>query len=233
MSQPETPVGFDEQNAANYDDRFAKISALRDALLLQTRAILGDLPVNARVLCVGAGTGHEVLALATHFPGWQFTVVEPSAPMMGLCRRRAAEHGFAPRCTFHTGYLDTLPPSEPFHAATSLLVSHFLVKPEARRAFFREIAARLRPQGWLVTADLSGDRTTTHHAQLQTAWLRLMEIAGIAPEQHAQMLQAWQENVSFLPVAEFEALLASAGFEAPVLFHQSLLIRAWFAQRRT
>ncbi len=231
MASPETPVGFDAQNAAAYDDRFAKISALREALLLQTRAILGDLPADARVLCVGAGTGHEVLALATHFSSWRFTVVDPSAPMMAICRRRATEHGFADRCTFHGGYLDSLPPGEPFHAATSLLVSHFLVTTEKRRAFFCEIADRLRPHGRLVTADLSGDRTTTSHAQLQTVWFRLMEIAGVPPEAHARMLEAWQRDVSFLPSPEFEELIASAGFEPPVLFHQTLLIRAWFALR--
>ncbi len=231
MASPETPVGFDEQNAAAYDDRFAKIGALRDSLLLQTRAILGDLPADARILCVGAGTGHELLALATHFPGWHFTAVEPSAPMMAICRRRAAEHGFAQRCSFHTGYLDTLPAGEPFHAATCLLVSHFIVAPEARRTFFRQIAERLRPHGRLVSADLSGDRSTPEHAKLETVWFRLMEIAGVPPEQHANLRQAWQRDVGFLPVAEQEALIASAGFEPPVLFLQSLLIRAWFAQR--
>lgn len=231
MASADTPVGFDEKNAAAYDDRFAKISAMRDSLLLQTRAILADLPADARILCVGAGTGQELLALAVHFPQWHFTAVEPSAPMMAICQRRAAEHGFAQRCTFHTGYLETLPASALFHAATCLLVSHFIVATDARRAFFRQIAERLRPQGRLVTADLSGDRNRADHAKLETVWFRLMEIAGVPPEQHANMLQAWQRDVGFLPAAEQEALIASAGFEHPVLFSQSLLIRAWFTQR--
>jgi len=233
MASAEPPVGFDEKNAAAYDDRFAKISALRDSLLLVTRAALADLPADARLLCVGAGTGHELLALAPHFPDWQFTVVEPSAPMMTLCQRRAAEHGFARRCTFHTGYLDTLPPAAPFHAATSLLVSHFIVATAKRRSFFRHIADRLHPGGRLVSADLSGDRASPEHAQLQSVWLRLMEIAGIPPAQHAHMLQAWQRDVAFLPIPELESLIVSAGFEPPVLFHQSLLIRAWLTQRAT
>lgn len=231
MASTETPVGFDEKNAAAYDERFAKISALRDSLLLQVRAVLGDLPDDARILCVGAGTGQELLALASHFPHWQFTAVEPSAPMMAICRRRATGHGFAHRCTFHTGYLDTLPPGESFHAATCLLVSHFIVAPDARRAFFRQIADRLRPHGRLVNADLSGDRRTSDHAKLEAVWFRLMEIAGVPAEQHANMIQAWQRDVGFLPPSELEALIASAGFESPVLFCQSLLIRAWFTRR--
>lgn len=231
MAATQTPTGFDEKNAAAYDDRFVKISAIRDALLLLTRALFGDLPGAASLLCVGVGTGQELLALATHFPNWRFIAVEPSAPMMAICQRRAAEQGFAHRCTFHTGYLDTLPPAEPFDAATCLLVSHFIVDHEARREFFRQIAQRLRLGGRLVIADLSGDRNTAEHAKLEAAWFQLMEIAGIPTEQHAHMRQAWQRDVSFLPVAKLEALIASAGFEPPVLFHQALLIRAWFTRR--
>ena len=82
-----------------------------------------------------------------------------------------------------------------------------------------------------MSADLSGDRSTSDHAELQSGWFRLMEIAGVPREQHANMIQAWQSSVGFLPVADLEALIASAGFERPVLFSQSLLIRAWFAHR--
>ncbi len=232
MPQQDTPVGFDAQNAASYDDRFAKIGAIRDVLHLQLRAILSPLPAQARILCVGAGTGAELLALATHFPQWRFTAVEPSAPMMELCRRRATEHGFADRCTLHPGYLDSLPAGEPFHAATSLLVSHFITDRTARLGYFRQIATRLLPQGWLVSADLSGDQATPEHARLEEVWFRLMKLTGQTDEQRAGMVAAWRKDVAFLPLPELETLLTSTGFEAPTLFHQALLIRAWFAQRR-
>jgi len=231
MPPQEPPVGFDAQQAAAYDDRFAPIAAIRDALHLQLRAILSDLPPQARILCVGAGTGLELLTLATHFPQAQFTAVEPSGPMLALCRRRAEEHGFAHRCTFHHGYLDSLPVSEPCHAATSLLVSHFITDPAARLGYFRQIAARLHPRGWLVTADLSGDQSTAEHARLQDVWFRLMKFTGQTEEQRAGMLAAWRKDVAFLSRPEFESLLSHAGFEAPTLFHQALLIRAWFARK--
>lgn len=232
MPQQETPVGFDEQNAATYDERFAPIIAIRDALHLQMRALLSALPAQARILCVGAGTGAELITLATHFPQWQVTAVEPSAPMMALCRRRATEHGFVDRCTFHTGYLDSLPAGEPFHAATSLLVSHFITDRAARRDYFRQIATRLHPQGWLVSADLSGDQATPTHARLEEVWFRLMKFTGQTDEQRAGMIAAWSKSVAFLPLPEIEALITAAGFGPPTLFHQALLIRAWFAQRR-
>ena len=78
-----------------------------------------------------AGTGQELVYLAEKFPRWRFAAVEPSAPMLAVCRRKAEERGVAPRCVFHEGYLDSLPPSAPFDAATSLLVSQFILDPEA------------------------------------------------------------------------------------------------------
>jgi tRNA (cmo5U34)-methyltransferase len=92
------------------------------------------------------GTGAEIVYLAQRFPQWRFTAVEPSAPMLEVCRLRAEEHGIASRCVFHEGYLDSLPPSEAFDAATSLLVSQFILEREARSDFFRTIAERLRPE---------------------------------------------------------------------------------------
>ena len=231
MAQQETPVAFDEQHAAAYDERIAPIAAIRDALHLQLRAILSVLPAQARILCVGAGTGAELAALATHFPQWQFTAVEPSAPMLAVCRRRATEGGFAERCAFHCGYLDSLPAGEPFHAATSLLVSQFITDPAARRDYFRQIATRLHPSGWLISADLSGEQAAADHARLEEVWFRLMKFTGQTEEQRTGTIAAWRKSVAFLPLPELEALIASAGFERPTLFHQALLIRAWFTQR--
>ncbi|RYD68316.1 MAG: class I SAM-dependent methyltransferase, partial [Verrucomicrobiaceae bacterium] len=90
MSTP-TPslTVFGPEQAAAYDARFAKFAPMRDALHLLAGSILATLPEDARILCVGAGTGAEVLALAQRFPHWRFTAVEPSAPMLELCRQKA------------------------------------------------------------------------------------------------------------------------------------------------
>jgi tRNA (cmo5U34)-methyltransferase len=132
-------VAFDQERAGSYDKRFAAIAPLRESLHLLTRAILADLPADARVLCVGAGTGLELLDLARAYPQWRFTAVEPSAPMLNVCRQKAAEAGVADRCMFHAGYLDTLPAAEPFDAATCFLVSHFILSRDERRDFFRQL----------------------------------------------------------------------------------------------
>ena len=69
MPQQDPSTIFDQKQAAEYDQRFAKAAAMRDALRLLTAAVLGDPPADARVLSVGAGTGLEIAYLAQKFPG--------------------------------------------------------------------------------------------------------------------------------------------------------------------
>jgi tRNA (cmo5U34)-methyltransferase len=232
MTQQEPQVAFDRAHAESYDQRFARLAAMRDALHLLTGAILVDLPVNARILCVGAGTGHELLYLAEKFPGWNFTAVEPSAPMLDLCRRKAGERGISARCAFHQGYLDSLAPSAPFDAATSLLVSQFILERDARVDFFRAIAARLRPGAFLVSADLASDTGSSNYQELLEVWLRLMRETGSPREQLERLRVTYGRDVAVSPVEQISSIIAGGGFEAPVLFLQTCLIHAWFARRR-
>jgi tRNA (cmo5U34)-methyltransferase len=81
-----------DQNAADCDKRHAKFAPLFDALYLLVRQVLSELPANARILCVGVGTGTELVALAEAFPQWRFTAVEPSAPVLNACHQRKQKH---------------------------------------------------------------------------------------------------------------------------------------------
>jgi tRNA (cmo5U34)-methyltransferase len=170
MELHEVEAVFDQKCAAGYDQQWLKLAPLRDALHLLIAALLSDLRDDARVLCVGAGTGTELLDLARRHPGWSFTAVEPSAPMLEVCRRKAEACGVASRCVFHAGYLDSLPPGKSFDAATALLVSQFILDREARSHFFRGIGERLRPGGWLISSDLAGDRGSAAYRSLLDVW---------------------------------------------------------------
>jgi len=226
MDDPKSAIVFDKERATSHDKRLAKLAPMREALHLFIRMVLAELPVDARVLCIGVGTGQELLDLGRAFPQWQFTVVEPAAPMLDICRQRAEECGIASRCTFHEGYLDSLSPSDGFDAATCILVSQFFMQTEERCNFFRQIAARLQPDGVLVSADLASDMSSAVDIKLFEVWVRTMTYAEIPVEE----VEKLGREVAVIPPHEIESIIASSGFDAPVLFFQSLLIHAWFSR---
>jgi tRNA (cmo5U34)-methyltransferase len=230
MTRDEIATLFDQQ-AAGYESQWERMSPVRDGLYFLLEAAVASLPAEARVLSVGAGTGSEIAFLAARFPRWHFTAVEPSRAMIELCRQRAVAAGFASRCTFHHGFLESLATDEPYDAATCLLVSQFLVEPTARLGLFRDIATRLRPAGILVNADLAADVASREYDALLAMWLDRMSSAGVPPDALARARAAYAKDVAVLPPARVAALIASAGFDAPTLFFQAGLMHAWCATR--
>lgn len=229
MKDAAPKIAFDEAHAAAYDQKFAKLAPIRDALHLLIQAVFSPLPAQARILCVGAGTGAEIMYLAQKNPGWHFTAVEPSAPMLAVFRRKAEESGIASRCEFHQGYLDSLPPTEAFDAATSLLVSHFILARADRTAYFSNIASRLRPSGLLASADLAYDTASPAYAGLLDVWMQMMTGADMPPENIEALRTAYSRDVALLPLPEVASILTEGGFQNPTLFLQTGLIHAWYA----
>jgi len=225
------PVVFDQKRATSYDKTTAQSAPMFEALRFLIRLVFSDFPEEARILCVGVGTGSELLDLAQHFPDWHFTAVDPAAPMLEICRERAQSSGIAGRCTFHEGFLDSLPPSAPFDGATCLMVSHAMIDPDERRAFSRQIAARLRPDGILVSSDLAGDKTTLEHEARLAVWMEMLRQSDIPAEEVERYRTSYATKVALLPPVEVAALIGAGGFHMPVLFFQSLLLHGWFSRR--
>ncbi|HVK93778.1 MAG TPA: class I SAM-dependent methyltransferase [Noviherbaspirillum sp.] len=225
MENKETNLFFNQHQASSYDERWINLAPLKEALHLCLKALFSELPADSRVLCVGAGTGAELISLAQAYPEWNFTVVEPSLDMMNICRQRAESHGIAPRCSFHQGYVNTLPGTDLFNAATSILVSHFIVDTQERMAFFSEIAKRLRPGGYLINADLASDMSSPEYKSLIDAWIVLHQYAGITLN-----VDYLGRDVALLPTKDIQSILVSSGLSNPVLFYQNLLIHAWYSR---
>ncbi|MDR3458246.1 MAG: class I SAM-dependent methyltransferase [Verrucomicrobiae bacterium] len=230
MQREEITAIFDRQ-ASSYDQQWTKMAPLNGALHLLTAAVLGELAPTANILCVGPGTGAEIVQLAQKFPGWRFTAVEPSTLMLDVFRSKAEEHGILSRCRLHAGYLDSLPPGESFDAATAFLVSQFILDREHRMAFFRGIAQRLRPSGLLISSDLAGDLRMADVQNLLGVWFKLMNQGGISPDGMQRMREAYSRDVAVLPVRDVHDVITQGGFESPVLFFQAGMIHAWYAKR--
>lgn len=229
MRSDEIKAIFDQQ-ASGYDERWAKTAPIRDALYFLLQAVFADLPADARILCVGAGTGEEIDWFAQRFPRWSFIAVEPSGAMLEICRAKAVKGGYASRCRFHEGYLESLPVQDAFDAATCFLVSQFILDPQSRSDFFGAIGARLRPGGILASSDLASDVASSEYEALLDVWLKMMLVAGIPAAGLEQMRAAYARDVGVLPPARIASIIRAGGFDEPVLFYQSGLIHAWFCR---
>jgi len=192
---------------------------------------LADLSAQARVLCIGAGTGAEVLHLAGKNPGWHFTVVEPSLPMLEICEKKARATGINGRCVFHGGYLESLEAKELYDSATCFLVSQFILDTEARSSFIREIARRLRPGGLLVSTDLASDVGSGEYVELLGMWMQMMAGARVAEVERERIRRGYARDVAVLPPGEIATIIQKGGFRDPVQFFQAGLIHGWFSRR--
>jgi len=163
-----------DNNASTYDTRNQKLALIKDCLHQLMRVIFSELNENSHILCIGAGTGTELLYLSETFPGYQFTAVEPSKPMLDICKERMSKAGFLNRCTFHNNYLETLSITSPYHGATSILVSQFILDKNARCNFFKRIYEKLYHNGILISADLSADISSSNYTRLLNTWIKLM-----------------------------------------------------------
>ena len=220
---------FDDDHAARYDEQFAALAPVKDALHLSLNLALDALADDARVLIVGAGTGQEMLALATAHPNWRFVAVDPSAAMLDRCRTKAQQMGVLDRCRLHVGSLDTLPREEPFQAATSILVSHFFTERDQRRAFFALVKEHLQASGLLVSADLSAE-VTEEAQRSQLALWRVTLGRAMPAEQVDEIMSLYGTEVALSSTVEMQELLKEAGFLAPLSVYQFGAIRAWLAR---
>lgn len=230
MTRSDTPAArniFDRQAADAYDRRNSALAPISDSLHFLLRLTLEDLPTDARVLCVGVGTGAEILSLALAYPGWSFVGIDPSEEMLAVGRRRLEHAGVLQRCELLQGYAQDAPHG-PYDVAVSLLVAHF-IKREDRPVFYSAIHERLRPGGRFVSAEISGDLNAPEFPETLTDWKRVQRLMGATPESLGN-LEAMMRNVlGILTPAETETLWRSAGFRTPIPFFQAFMIRGWHA----
>jgi tRNA (cmo5U34)-methyltransferase len=232
MTQQTAPEElFNKQAARSYNARNHKISAINDNLHLLIRLVLKDLPEQAKILCVGIGTGNDIFALAEEYPEWKFLGVDPSEDMLDVCQSRILENDLQSRCALVQGYLSDIPETEPFDTVLCLLVTHFITDATERQALFSDMAQRLKPGGCLINADISGDPSAPHFPSMLEAWKNMHRYTGASEEKIEGMLKAIREHVAILPPATIEGFLRQAGLPLPVLFFQSLLIHAWYSQK--
>jgi tRNA (cmo5U34)-methyltransferase len=226
-----TPVDFFSKEAAQlYDQKNSKLLRISDCLHFLIGLVLKDLPVRSKILCVGVGTGAEILSLSQTFPDWTFVGLDPSAGMLDMCRERVLNAGVADRCEFIHGYFDDLPGELVFDATLSVLVAHFVARDQ-RASFFHRMANHLRTGGYLVNVEISFDLDSVEFPSILSGWEEVQKLMGATPESLAMLPKQLREVLTVIPPAETEALIRESGIACPVRFFQALMIHGWYGKR--
>lgn len=222
---------FNKNNSGSYDERTQKMAPIVDNLHFLIGLILKNLPADANILCVGVGTGAEIIRLADAHPKWRFTGIDPSADMLDVCRNQLEKKGIASRAELFHGYLAEFSGTETFDAVLCLFVTQFVKDSLERQAMFNAMADRLNPKGYLINSELSDDMASPQFHDLLEKWKTLQLATGSTEEQVSKILDAWQQHVAIVPPASIETILSQSGFSMPIQFFQSFLMHAWYSQK--
>lgn len=219
-------------SASVYDERNRQLAPIADNMHFLIRLILKNAPVCAHVLCVGVGTGTEILSLSKSFPEWTFVGVDPSIGMLNVCRERLSNAGVLSRCELIHGYVHDVPKGENFDAALSILVAHFL-KIEDRLNFYQAMCDRLSTNGILINTEISFDLNSQEFPLMLKNWEAVQSMMGATPESLANLALQLREMLSVISPIETESLLHQSGIHLPVRFFQAFMISGWYGIKNT
>jgi len=214
----------------NYDEKNRQLAPIISNIHFLIRLILREQPQTSRVLCVGVGTGEEILSLAREFPKWTFVGVDPAAPMLEVCRARLNEAGVLDRCELIHGYVQDIPLDEKFDSALSILVAHF-VNRENRLNFYKGMSDRLRKNGYLINVEISYDLDSKSFPTMLKNWEGVQAKMGATPESLAMLPKLLKEMLNVITQEETENLLRLCGIKIPTQFFQAFMIRGWYGRK--
>jgi tRNA (cmo5U34)-methyltransferase len=213
--------------AGSYDEKNQPLSTIANTLHFLISLILQCAPARARVLCVGVGTGAEILSLAQSFPEWTFVGVDPAKGMLEICGERLGQAGVLDRCELIHGYVQDVPLGEGFDVVLSLLVAHF-VKREERLGFYQAMWQRLRNNGFFVSAEISYDLNADAFPLMLKNWERVQSLMGASATSLENLPVMLREQLAVISPAETEMLLKQCGIAIPVRFFQAFMISGWY-----
>lgn len=230
----EAKIEFDRDRATQYDLDIRKAIPGYESLHGMTQSLLQtSLSSLARLLIVGSGTGMELVNYSKLNLEWLLTGVDPSSEMMAIAKSEITRQGLQARVDLHTGYVNSLPKTEPMDAATLILVLHFLPDDGAKLQLLQDVAQRLKPGAKLILVDLFGDKSASYFSEFFKAWQDFY-FSQLDDETRTKAEANFQPSINnsmyFVTEARIIELLQAAGFSQINKFYNAFLFGGWIAQ---
>lgn len=227
-----TNSAFDAKRSQGYDDRIDAMIPCYTPMQQLTEVFLGtELPENARLLVVGAGTGAEVLECGSHHAGWQITAVEPSKEMVAQGKAKSDAAGLGERVNWQTLALDQMEESDPFDGATLLLVLHFL-NEEEKLNLLCEISDRLKPGAPFAVSTFVGDPTNTRTKKIYDLAKAHALAKGLPAAEVTDKFDLTRKDIFLEPEEKIKMHLRDAGFIDVQRIAQGLAMHLWTARKQ-
>jgi len=228
----DTTGRFTAKRAAVYDNLIRQVvpgyDVAHDLVKLTLSQTVAD---QAQLLCVGAGTGHEVTELASVCEGWNITGVEPSENMAQAAVERLKEANIGDRAKVITGYTHDLPAEQSFDAAVMMLVMHFIPDDGGKLKLLQSIADRLKPGAPLIFLDLHADPESERFETFSALWRQWQLHAGMPEHQVDKGFRTLIKDIHFVPRTRVFELLKEAGFSQPRSLYSALMFGGWITRK--
>lgn len=221
---------FGKDRAKSYDKNNAHLVPIFENLHYLIKILLSEIAPNSKILCIGVGTGNELIELAEAFPKFTFVAVDPSISMLEVCQEKLQSLNLLDRCKLIHGYIEDVPETHEFGAAICLLVLHH-TSLEDRAKIISGVFKRLTASGYFICAEISFDFSSSTFEDIIEKWKSMIRKSG-SPEDKVQSLPRMMKEHLFIQApAEVESMLVTSGFSVCIQFFQALLIRAWYARK--
>lgn len=208
---------FQGEEAVHYDNRITRLVPGYELLHQLTTAQLQVLlPEQARILVVGAGTGKELMMLASQQPQWQFVAQDISADMLAIAHQAAVAAKVDDRITFLPTPL--VRGQRQYDAVLCLLVLHFLPDNGDKADLLAAMASQLKVGGQLFLADLMAP----HSGFEREAQLTVCKTLGLSDVGVERMRHNLTHEFYPLDNMRLAELLDNAGFDTAKPYFQAL-----------
>lgn len=232
MSIKEMVEIFEEMGGDTYDKNNSFFKPLHDNLQLLNQLILKDLPNDARILSVGIGTGADILELARANPGWKFVGIDPAESMLNKCQQKLKEQGLIEQCELFHGYLADYEQDKPFDAIICLFVMHFIKDLKERARMYQNFAKLLKQNGHLILTEISVDFQSMEYQPLLENWKSTHRLTEASEEKLNNIPKVIEQELGVRSPKQTEEMMMDNGFDHPVQYFQSFLIRGWYSRKK-